>query len=103
MSTPVSEEKFRMHVDHGTDDGNRLINNARLFGERRSWDLKSLILPLLLLVLLVTVTVLSVLIVTRRNTCRQQQLEQAEALLGYKPDGHVSEKKSKEKKRGSFS
>ena len=95
ISTPVSEEKFRMHVDPD-DDGNRLIH-SRFLDEQRSWNFKSLIQPLLLLLLLlllITVAVLSVFLITRRHTCRQQQLEQAEALLGYKPDGHVSENRS---------
>ena len=90
ISTPVSEEKFRMHVDRDSDDGNRLIH-SRFLEEHRSWNLKSFILPLFILLLLIAVTVLSILFITRRNTCRQQQLEQAEALLGYKPDDHVSE------------
>jgi len=89
ISTPVSDEKFRMHVDNDVDDGNRLIKSSFL-GQRRSFRLTSLILPILLGLLLIIGTVLLILTITRRNTCRQQQLEQAETLLGYKPDDHVS-------------
>lgn len=90
ISTPISEEKFRMHVEHDSDDGNRLIHSRFLEEQQRSWNLKTLILLLLTLVLIIIVIVLSALFITRRNTCRQLQLEQAEGLLGYKPDGHVS-------------
>lgn len=88
LSTPMSEEKYRMHVDNETDDGNQLIK-SRFLDQRRRFRLTSLILPTLLGLLLIIGTVLLILTITRRNTCRQQQLEQAEALLGYKPDDHV--------------
>ncbi len=91
ISPPISDEKFRMHVDNESDDGNRLIK-SRIFGKHRSLKLTSFILPTLLGLLLIIGTVLLILIITRRNTCRQQQMEQAEALLGYKPDDHVSGK-----------
>jgi hypothetical protein len=94
MSTPISDEKFRMHVDNEMDDDNRLIK-SRFLGQRRPWKLTSLILPILLGLLLLIGTVLLILTITRRNTCRQQQLEQAETLLGYKPDDHVSQTKIK--------
>ena len=94
ISTPISDEKFRMHVDQESDDGNRLIR-SQVFGQRRQWKLTSLILPALLALLLIIGTTLLILTLTRRHTCRQQQLEQAEAILGYKPDGHVSKKKKR--------
>jgi hypothetical protein len=90
ISTPISDEKFRMQVDNESDDGNRLIKSG-VFGQRRSLKLISFILPILLALLLIVGVVLLILILTRRNTCHQQQLEQAEALLGYKPDDHVNE------------
>ncbi len=96
ISTPISDEKFRMHVDNEMDDDNRLIK-SRFLGQRRQWKLTSLILPILLGLLLLIGTVLLILTITRRNTCRQQQLEQAETLLGYKPDDHVSQNKNKQK------
>lgn len=88
ISTPISDEKFQMHVDHDSDDGNRLIK-SRFFDQHRPFRLTSLIYPLLLALLLLTGTVLLILTITRRHTCRQQQLEQAEVLLGYKPDSHM--------------
>jgi hypothetical protein len=92
ISTPNSDEKFQMHVDHDLDDGNRLIK-SRFLGQRRPFRLTSLIYPILLGFLLLTGTVLLILTITRRNTCRQEQREQAEVLLGYKPDSHVSQTK----------
>jgi hypothetical protein len=88
-STPMSDEKFQMHVDNDADDNNRLIK-SRFLGQRRPFRLTSLILPLLLALLLIIGTVLLVLTITRRHKCRQQQMEQTEALLGYIPDEHVS-------------
>jgi hypothetical protein len=92
ISTP-SDEKFQMHVDNDTDDANRLIK-SRYLGQRQ-FRLTSLIFPIILAILLIIGTVLLILTITRRNVCRQQQLEQAEAILGYKPDDHVSQKESK--------
>jgi len=86
ISTPISEEKFQMHVDNDLND--RLIK-SRFWRQHRQFKLTSLILPILLGLLLIIGTVLLILTITRRNTCRQQQLEQAEALLGYKPDDHM--------------
>ncbi len=93
ISTPTSDEKFRMQVDNDIDDNNRLIK-SRFLGQHRSFRLTSLILPILLGLLLIVGTVLLILTITRRNTCRQQQLEQVEALLGYKHDDHVSQEKT---------
>jgi hypothetical protein len=89
MSTPISDEKFRMHVDNENDDVNRLIG-SRVFGQPRQWKLTSFILPALLALLLIIGVVLLILTFTRRNTCLQQQVEQAETILGYIPDDHVS-------------
>ena len=88
IGTPISEEKFQMHVDNDVSDHNRLIK-SRFLAQRRSFRLTSLILPSLLGLLLIIGTVLLILTVTRRNTCRRQQAEQAEAILGYVPDEHV--------------
>ncbi|CAF0809615.1 unnamed protein product [Adineta steineri] len=87
ISNSMGDEKFQMHVDHDVDDNNRLIK-SRYFEQRRPFRLTSLIYPISLALLILISTVLLVLTVTRRNTCRQQQLEQAEVLLGYKPDSH---------------
>src|SRR4051812_16590891 len=94
ISTPMSEEKFRMRVENEMDDGNRLIK-SQFLGQRRPFRLISLLLPILLGLLLLVSTILLILTITRRHTCRQQQLEQTEALLGYKPDYHVSKEKKK--------
>ncbi|CAF0812706.1 unnamed protein product [Adineta steineri] len=88
ISNSMGDEKFQMHVDHDVDDNNRLIK-SRYFEQRRPFRLTSLIYPISLALLILISTVLLVLTVTRRNTCRQQQLEQAEVLLGYKPDSHM--------------
>jgi hypothetical protein len=84
ISTPISDEKFRMHVDNDLDDNNHLIK-SRFLGQRRPFRLTSLVLPILLGLLLIIGTVLLILTITRRNTCRQQQIEQAEAILVYVP------------------
>lgn len=90
LSTPISEEKYRMHVDNdNVDDNNRLIK-SQFLGQRRPWRLTSFILPSLLGLLLVVGVILLILTLTRRTTCDQLQAEQAEALLGYKPDEHVT-------------
>jgi len=86
ISTPISDEKFQMHVDQ--DDDNRLIK-SRVFDQRRPFRLTSLILPILLALLLIIGTVLLVLTITRRHSCRQQQMEQAEAILGFIPDNNT--------------
>ncbi len=92
ISTPISDGKFQMHVDNDDDD-NRLIK-SQLANQHRPFRLTSLIYPILLGLLLIIGTTLLILVITRRNTCRQQQLEQAETLLGYKPDDHVSQEKT---------
>lgn len=86
--TPISEEKFQMHVDNDLHDQNRLIK-SRFLAQRRPFRLTSLILPSLLGLLLILGTVLLILTVGRRNTCRRQQAEQVEAILGYIPDEQV--------------
>jgi hypothetical protein len=91
ISTPISDGKFQMRVDNDDDD-NRLIKSS-FSNQHRPFRLTSLIYPILLGLLLIIGTALLILVITRRNTCRQQQLEQAETLLGYKPDDHVSPKK----------
>lgn len=88
-STPMSEEKFRMQVDNDINDNNRLMK-SRWLGQKRQVRIISFLLPTLLGLLLIIGTTLLILTITRRNTCRKQQLEQAEALLGFKPDDHVS-------------
>jgi len=84
----MGDEKFQMHVDQDVDDDNRLIK-SRYMDQRRPFRLTSLIYPILLATLLLIGTVLLILTITRRHTCQQQQLEQAEVLLGYKPDAHM--------------
>ena len=78
-----------MHVDNDVDDHNRLIK-SRFLPQHRPLRLSSLILPLLLGLLLIIGTTLLILTITRRNTCRLQQAEQTEALLGYMPNENVS-------------
>ncbi|CAF1011635.1 unnamed protein product [Adineta ricciae] len=87
-SISMGDEKFQMNVDQDIDDHNRLIK-SRFLNQRRPFRLASLIYPILLAILLIIGTVLLILTITRRQTCRQQQLEQAEVLLGYKPDLHM--------------
>jgi hypothetical protein len=36
ISTPISDEKFQMHVDSNFDDNNRLIKSL-YFGQRRQF------------------------------------------------------------------
>jgi hypothetical protein len=69
-----ADRKSQTHVDINRDDDKHLLKTRRLFRTT------SLLYPILLASLLIIGTVLLVVILTRRNTCRQLQEERIEAL-----------------------
>ncbi|CAF2734327.1 unnamed protein product [Rotaria sp. Silwood2] len=85
----MNDKKFQIHFDHGHEDDNHSIK-SRFLNQYRSFRLTSLIFPILLSLLIIMGALFLILSITRLNTCRrQQQLEQTEALLEYKPDDHM--------------
>jgi hypothetical protein len=89
MATPMSEDKFQMHVDNDVDDSNRLIK-SRYLPQYRSYRWTSLIIPCLLGLLIIIGASLLILTVNRRTTCRIQQTEKTETTFAHLSDESVS-------------
>ncbi|CAF3403977.1 unnamed protein product [Rotaria sp. Silwood1] len=88
IPTSISNNKFQIQINHDYDDGNDLIKSHHL-NQHHSFRLTSLIFPVLLSLILIMGALILIISIIRLNTCRQQRLEQTEALLGYKPDSHL--------------
>jgi hypothetical protein len=80
---PSADRKVQMHVDTDHQDDKHLQKARRLLQST------SILYPILLGLLLIIGTVLLVLILTRRNTCRQLRDEQIGTLLGLLPKDNV--------------
>ena len=89
--SPMNEEKFQMNMENDGDDQNQLIR-SRFLARNRSWRWTSLILPCLLALFILIGTILLFITVSRWNTCRRQQVEQAQSILGFIPNDLVRRK-----------
>ncbi|CAF0883122.1 unnamed protein product [Rotaria sordida] len=87
-SISISNKKFQIYADHDHGDNNHLIK-SHFLNQHYSFRLTSLIFPILLSLLLIIGALILILSITRLHTCHQQQLEQTEAILGYKSDSHT--------------